>query len=200
VTDRVSPSDQELWTRAVAGEAECFGVLFDRHAEAVRAYCARRTGSLDLADDLVSVVFLEAWRGRRSVELLHDSALPWLYGIAGNTLRSQTRTAARHRRLLARLPVEPPAADHADDVTARLDDQRALTRLQGALRGLRRSDQEVLVLCLWQGLDYASAAVALGVPIGTVRSRLSRARARLSAAAADPDPAVAVAAARQEQS
>lgn len=52
--------DGELWARAVRGEAECFGMLFDRHCEAVRAYCARRTGSVDAADDLVSIVFLEA--------------------------------------------------------------------------------------------------------------------------------------------
>jgi len=180
VSDNVDSSDRDLWAAAVAGDGEAFGVLFDRHREPVRAYCARRTGSLDTADDLVSVVFLEAWRGRRAVELVHDSALPWLYGIAGNTVRQQTRTALRHRRLLARLPREDPKPDHADLVNARLDDQRHLAELAAALRTLRRADQEVLLLCLWQGLDTASAAVALGVPTGTVKSRLSRARARLA--------------------
>lgn len=176
-------SDRDLWAAAAGdGDGEAFGVLFDRHREPVRAYCARRTGSLDTADDLVSVVFLEAWRGRRNVELVHDSALPWLYGIANNTVRQQTRTAMRHRRLLARLPREDTEPDHADQVSARLDDQRHLAELSAALQTLRRSDQEVLLLCLWQGLDYASAAVALGVPTGTVRSRLSRARARLTTA------------------
>lgn len=175
-------SDRDLWARACGGDAECFGVLFDRHREAIRTYCARRTGSLDVADDLVSVVFLEAWRRRQAVELVHDSALPWLYGIANNTVRRQTRSALRRRRLLAKLPVEDAAADHADDVVGRVDDQRHLALLQSALAGLRRSDQEVLILCLWQGLDYAAAAVALHIPVGTVRSRLSRARARLAAA------------------
>lgn len=180
--------DRDLWALACGGDAECFGVLFDRHREAVRTYCARRTGSLDVADDLVSVVFLEAWRRRQAVELVHDSALPWLYGIANNTVRRQARSALRHRRLLSKLPVEVSSADHADDVVGRVDDQRHLALLQTALRGLRRSDQEVLVLCLWQGLDYASAAVTLHVPVGTVRSRLSRARARLGAAAHQLNP------------
>lgn len=194
-------SDRDLWAAAVAGDGEAFGVLFDRHREPVRAYCARRTGSLDTADDLVSIVFLEAWRGRRNVEIVHDSALPWLYGIAGNTVRQQTRTALRHRRLLARLPREALEPDHAEQVSARLDDQRHLAALSAALRTLRRTHQEVLLLCLWQGLDHASAAVALGVPSGTVKSRLSRARARLAAATRDAgSPPLPAPAACQETS
>ena len=175
------PHDRELWRRAVGGEPEAFGVLFDRHAERLRAYCARRTGSLDTADDLVSVVFLEAWRRRADVQLLGDSALPWLYGIANHTVHRRFRTTLRHQRALSRLGPAPDEPDHADEVAGRVDDRRHLAQLHAALRRLRRADQEVLVLCLWQGLDYESAALALGVPLGTVRSRLSRARTRLRA-------------------
>jgi RNA polymerase sigma factor (sigma-70 family) len=172
-------ADGELWRRAVEGEPEAFGVLFDRHGERVRAYCARRTGSLDAADDLVSVVFLEAWRRRADVQLLGDSALPWLYGIANHTVQRRFRTTLRHQRALSRVRPGDDVPDHADDVAARLDDQRHLAQLHTALRGLRRTDQEVLVLCLWQGLDYEATALALDLPVGTVRSRLSRARVRL---------------------
>jgi len=174
-------SDGELWRRAAAGDAESFAVIFDRHHAVIRAYCARRSGSLDAADDLVSIVFLEAWRQRADVELLEDKALPWLYGVANRTLHRRWRTSLRHRRALDRLPPPDDSPDHADDVAARLDDQRHLAQLHDSLDGLPRADQEVLTLCVWQGLDYASAAIALGVPIGTVRSRLSRARARLAA-------------------
>ena len=177
-------SDAELWRRAVAGDPDSFGVLFDRHGDTVHGYCARRTGSLDAADDLVSVVFLEAWRRRGEVELVDDRVLPWLYGIAGRTLQRRWRTTRRHRAALDRLPRPEPHPDHADDVAARLDDQRHLDQLQAAFARLRPAEREVLTLCVWQGLDYASAAVALGVPIGTVRSRLSRARARLRASTA----------------
>jgi RNA polymerase sigma-70 factor (ECF subfamily) len=184
-------TDRDLWQRAVSGEAECFGVLFDRHAEAVRGYCARRTGSIDDADDLVSIVFLEAWRRRASVELVDHNALPWLYGVARRTIQHRWRTTTRHRRALARLPREV-TGDHAEDVVARVDDQRHLAEVRQAFHGLNPIDQDVLLVCVWQHLDYASASVALGVPIGTVRSRLARARARLRAATdratASPDP------------
>jgi RNA polymerase sigma factor (sigma-70 family) len=182
------PTDGELWRRAADGDGESFGLIYDRHREAIRAYCARRTGSLDVADDLVSIVFLEGWRRRREVQLVDDGALPWLYGVAKLTLHRSWRTRLRHRRALARLPAAVSAPDPADEIAARLDDERHLAQLRVAFAGLRPVDQEVLTLCVWQGLDYASAAVALGVPIGTVRSRLSRARARLHEATGAPDP------------
>jgi RNA polymerase sigma-70 factor (ECF subfamily) len=180
-TEMTRAGDGELWRRARQGEAECFGVLFDRHGEAVRAFCARRTGSADAADDLVSIVFLEAWRRRSDVELIDGNALPWLYGIARRTIQHRWRTALRHRRALDRLPPAPATPDHADEVAGRLDDERHLAQLRAALERLRPPDRDVLVLCVWQGLTYAEAAVALGVPVGTVRSRLSRARSRLEA-------------------
>jgi hypothetical protein len=68
--------DRELWRRAVGGEPEAFGVLFDRHGKRIRSYCARRTGSVEAADDLVSVVFLEVWRRRADVELLGKARCP----------------------------------------------------------------------------------------------------------------------------
>ena len=189
--------DGELWRRAREGEPECFGVLFDRHGEAVRAFCARRTGSLDAADDLVSIVFLEAWRRRGQIELIDGNALPWLYGIARRTIHHRWRTALRHRRALDRLPPAPAAPDHADEVAGRLDDERHLARLRSAFQRLSAPDRDVLVLCVWQGLTYQEAAVALGVPVGTVRSRLSRARSRLGAET-EAHPSVTFSAPRQE--
>lgn len=193
-------SDRELWSRAGAGDSDAFAAVFDRHRESVRAYCARRSGSLDAADDLVSIVFLEAWRRRADVDLVHDSVLPWLYGVAGRTVQRRTRTALRHRRLLDRLSTHPSFdltarshaaahADHAEEVAARVDDERHLRKLSAAMSGLGRLDREVLLLCVWQELDHAAVAVALQVPIGTVKSRLSRARARLRRATED-DPEI----------
>lgn len=195
--DLTRADDGELWRRARQGEAECFGVLFDRHGESVRAFCARRTGSLDAADDLVSIVFLEAWRRRDQVELVDGKALPWLYGIARLTIQHRLRTALRHRRALNRLPPAPVTPDHADEVAGRLDDERHLARLRAAFDRLGSADRDVLVLCVWQGLTYAEAAVALGVPVGTVRSRLSRARSRLEAES-EASASITLSAPRQE--
>jgi RNA polymerase sigma-70 factor (ECF subfamily) len=143
---------------------------------------------LDAAEDLVSIVFLEAWRRRSEVALVDDFLLPWLYGVANRTLQRRWRSSMRHRRALERLPAMPSTPDHAEDVAARLDDERHLAELQKAFAGLRVVDREVLTLCVWQGMDYASAAIALGVPVGTVRSRLSRARARLQQATGTVGP------------
>lgn len=181
--------DAELWRQAAGGRADAFGTLFERHEHAVRSYCHRRTGSLDEAEDLTSIVFLEAWRRRAEVQLHGNSLLPWLFGVAGNVLRHRWRTAARHRAALSRLPVLQVQGDHADGVAARIDDVNGLDRTQRAFRQLKPADQEVLALCVFQELDHAAAAVALGVPVGTVRSRLSRARARLSALVEDTTPA-----------
>jgi RNA polymerase sigma-70 factor (ECF subfamily) len=184
------PTDRELWRRAGDGEPECFGVIFDRHASAVHGYCRARTGDPHDAQDLVSVVFLEAWRHRRRVKLHEESALPWLLGVAHRVVLKRHRSTSRHRAALARLPSVPPEPDPADEVASRVDDTRRLGALRSALTQLRPGDQEVLARCVWGGLDYASAAVAMGVPVGTVRSRLGRARARLARLAEPPQELV----------
>ncbi|WP_067450271.1 RNA polymerase sigma factor [Actinomadura macra] len=174
-----TPTDAELWVRARDGDEAAFGTLFDRHARTVYNYCFRRTASWSEAEDLTSVVFLETWRRRTAVPLPSGSLLPWLYGVATNVLHNHRRSLRRHRAALARLPAPLPQPDGADEAAARLDAERAMRRVMDSIRTLPRRDQEVLALCVWEGLDYADAAAALGVAVGTVRSRLARARARL---------------------
>ncbi len=177
------PTDLELWRRAAAGQAAAFGALYERHARPVYNHCFRRTASWAQAEDLTSAVFLEAWRRREEVRFSGDSLLPWLLGVAANLLRNQRRALRRFRVALARLP--PPAAedDFADDVARRLDDERTMRRVLGVIGELPAKEREVLALCAWDGLSYEAAAIALGIPVGTVRSRLARARARLRAVA-----------------
>ena len=169
-------TDAELWRLAVAGEAAAFGVLFERHAATIYNYCFRRTGDWSLAEDLASTVFLEAWRRRADVRLERDSALPWLLGVATNVLRNRWRSERRHRAALARLSVEREDGFEGELID-RIDDQREMRRVLRTVAALSRDDQDVLALCVWEGLSYESTALALGVPVGTVRSRLSRARA-----------------------
>lgn len=183
LSDLNGPSDAELWRLAGAGEASAFGVLFERHARTIYNYCFRRTADWSVAEDLTSTVFLEAWRRRTDVRLDHDSALPWLLGVATNVLRNRRRSERRHRAALSRLSLEREDGFESD-LIERMHDQQAMRGVLDAVAALSRDDQDVLALCVWEGLSYESAALALGVPVGTVRSRLSRARARLRELAA----------------
>ena len=178
--DWASASDQVLWSQAADEHAgEAFGELFERHADRVYAHCFGRTGSWSMAEDLTSAVFLEAWRRRREVRFSGDSALPWLLGVANNATRNAQRTLRRHKLLLAKLPPPGEEEDIAASAAARVDQERLAQHLLCAMQGLRQPEREVLALCDWAGLSYAEAAVAMDVPEGTVRSRLSRARKHL---------------------
>jgi RNA polymerase sigma-70 factor (ECF subfamily) len=184
------PTDAELWQRARDGEPDAFGVLFERHARTVYNYLFRRTADWALAEDLTSVVFLEAWRRREHVRLDGGLALPWLLGVATNVLRNRRRSQWRHRAALQRIPRERHE-DFAEDADGRLDDERRMRVVLRSLAELPRREQEVLALCGWAELSYEEAALALGIPVGTVRSRLSRARARMRELTADTGHEVA---------
>ena len=174
----VDPDDSVLWSRARAGDTEAFGVLFERHARAIYNYCFRRVGSWAVAEDLVSIVFLEAWR-RVDKQLPSGKELPWLFGIATNVVRNRRRSERRYAAALRRVSQPGPEPSFADDSDERIDDEELMGRALALLARLPRREQEVFALCAWSGLSYEDAAVALRIPVGTVRSRLSRARARL---------------------
>jgi RNA polymerase sigma factor (sigma-70 family) len=172
-------SDADLVARLRGGDRDALAALFDEHADAIYNHCFRRTASWDLAEDATSSVFLEAWKGRSRVQVHEGSALPWLYGVATNVCRNLTRSSRRQLRVVGRVPTGPEP-DHADGVASAVDSERRMAAVLAAIRELPRHEQEVLALVVWAGLSYEAAATALGVPVGTVRSRLSRARARLT--------------------
>ena len=171
-------SDSELWEAVRAGDRAAFGALFERHARTIYNYCFRRVGSWSAAEDLVSVVFLEAWR-RRDVDLPEGMVLPWLYGVATNVARNASRSQRRYQLALRRLPPPQPTPDFSSEAAARLDDEAQMEGVLALIGRLRAAEQDVFWLCGWSELSYEDAATAHGVPEGTVRSRLSRARARL---------------------
>lgn len=170
--------DGELWNLAAAHDGTAFGELFERHSTAVYNHCFRRTGSWSTAEDLTSVVFLEAWRRRKEVRLSGESILPWLLAVANNTIRNSDRSIRRHRRLLAKL-TGFSSTRFENDADQRMDDERAMSMILAKLSALRIDELEILALCDWSNLSYAEASAALDIPIGTVRSRLSRAREHL---------------------
>lgn len=171
-------SDRELWDLALGHDGVAFGQLFDRHEKVVYNHCFRRTASWSEAEDLASIVWAQAWRRRKDVRFHDDSILPWLLTIANYCSRNLRRSQRRYRNLLAKLP---PAlsSDFTEDTASRLDDERLMAAVLAALAELRIVDQEVVALCDWAGMSYAEVSSALGIPVGTVRSRLSRAHNRL---------------------
>ena len=183
----MATSDRELWAAAVHdGDAEAFGVLFERHARAVYNHLFRRCTDWSTAEDLTSVVFLEAWRMRHRVELERESALPWLLGVATNVVLNHRRGLRRYRAALSRVPVAEVGApasagveDFSGDVAERVAAESQMRLILALVDRLPERERQVLELCAWDQLSYEDAAAALGVPVGTVRSRLSRARSRL---------------------
>jgi RNA polymerase sigma factor (sigma-70 family) len=171
--------DGELWRRAGEHDGTAFGELFERHSNAVYNHCFRRTASWSRAEDLTSVVFLEAWRQRSKARLHGESILPWLLAVANNVVRNSNRALRRYRRLIQTVPAHATQLDLAEEVSCRLDDERAMATVLTEIHRLTRREQEVIALCDWSGLTTEEAAVAMGVPVGTVKSRLSRAHQRL---------------------
>jgi RNA polymerase sigma-70 factor, ECF subfamily len=163
-------TDAEIIARSRLDES-AFASLFDRHYAALHRFLRARVGGV-LADDLASEVFLTAFRRRASYDLGRDDARPWLFGIAVNVVRDHRRAELRRLDACARAV----DGDRVDGIAAtdRLD-----PALAGALLSLSEGDRHIVLLFAWAQLSYEEIAQALEVPIGTVRSRLSRARARL---------------------
>jgi RNA polymerase sigma factor (sigma-70 family) len=163
--------DAHDWALALSGEGEAFGRIFDRHRDRVFRHSLRLVNGVADADDVVAITFLEAWRRRDSVRLVDRSTLPWLLVTATYSASNLRRAARRHRTLLAKLPADAHFPDHAETV----DDEAGR-----ALGELSLADRQVITLCVLEGYSERDAAVALNVPPGTVKSRLSRAKARLA--------------------
>jgi RNA polymerase sigma factor (sigma-70 family) len=196
-SQRGQPDDARLIAESCR-VPERFGAVFDRHATAIHGYVSRRLGR-DAADDLVAETFLVAFRQRASYEPDQSSARPWLYGIATRLVSRRRREEVRFFRAIARSGIDPaadPVAEPVADQSARRADAQALhRRLAGALAVLSPADRDALLLVA-DGLSYQEAAQALGVPAGTLSSRLARARRTVRAALGGANPADE----RQEQS
>jgi RNA polymerase sigma factor (sigma-70 family) len=156
-----------------------FGEIFDRHAEAVFRYLARRIGPDD-ASDLLADVFLAAFEARSRYASDFTAALPWLYGIASNLLRKHFRRRAGELRMLDRLVARREPGDHVDVADA-IDAQLQVRAMAKLLDELPPGERDVLMLYAWEALTYEEIAGALDIPVGTVRSRLHRTRRRLRA-------------------
>jgi RNA polymerase sigma-70 factor (ECF subfamily) len=172
------PADAEIIASSVE-DPETFAVLFRRHGQEIARYVTRRLGA-GAADDIVADTFLVAFDRRASYDMSRPDARPWLYGIAGNHIRRHHRDEVRKLRALQRTGVDEVVAPFTDRVDARITAGTGSLAL--AIAKLNPEQREVLLLVCWAELSYDQVAEAIGVPAGTVRSRMNRARTRLRAA------------------
>ncbi|MEV8214632.1 RNA polymerase sigma factor [Leifsonia sp. NPDC077715] len=172
-------SDSALWLEASSGTERSFAVLFDRYRTRVFRKAYAQVRSVADAEDVVALVFLEAWRNRAKVRIVDGSLLPWLLTVTNYVLLNQARTARRYGRLLAAMPSPEQEPDHADDVLDRLDRDGQLVAIRAAMRRLSAQEQAILDLCVIEELPIATAAAVLDIPTGTVKSKLHRAKEKL---------------------
>lgn len=178
MVDGSSPShavpDGRLLRRSL-DDPRAYAAIFERHFDALFGYAARRVGS-QLAEEIATETFAQAFDRRRSFDFDRDDAAPWLFGIAANLMRDRWRAEERQLRAWERAGAERPADLDTDSVLERADASAAGPVVGLALASLDARDRETLTLFVWAELSYDEIAEALAIPAGTVRSRIHRAR------------------------
>jgi RNA polymerase sigma factor (sigma-70 family) len=168
-------SDADLMAASL-DDPTVFGEIFDRHANTLLRFLVRRC-EREVGEGLLGELFRIAFERREIFDVTRESARPWLYGIATNLLLKHRRSEARRMKATARLAAsEPPSRDEIEE---EFDLRSLLPRVAVAIEALPIAERQALLLFAWEELSYQDIAVALDVPVGTVRSRLNRARRRL---------------------
>lgn len=173
------PSDGELLFRLSRGDEPAYRMLHDRHQMPVfRLSLVLMHTSWD-AEEVAATAFFELWRRRDKVRIVDGSVLPWLLATTSFAAKNSLRSRRRYQRLLHRIPHDGAVPDHADEVARAMDSLKITENVREALRELNPREASVVILCIVHEVPLAEAAVVLGVPEGTVKSRLSRVKTRL---------------------
>jgi RNA polymerase sigma factor (sigma-70 family) len=183
--DDAAVDDAVLIQRSLQ-DSECFSALYDRYAPSLHRFATARLG--EGADDVVAETFLAAFRVRHRYDVSRPDARPWLFGIAVREISRRRRQERSRYRLLAGTPADLPVDGPADAVAAAVTARSVRRPLIDALAGLKSGDRDVLLLVAWADFSYQEVAEALGIPVGTVRSRLNRARRIVRGSLGDLNP------------
>jgi RNA polymerase sigma-70 factor (ECF subfamily) len=180
MTPGTADTDYNLLIRLRKGDEQAFLALYGKRQAAIYRFALHMSGSAEAAEDVTQEVFLALLREECGFDPARGTLSGYLFGIARKLVLRQLE------RGRADLPLEsgtedasPPELSVNDDVLGRLTHHEGIESLRRAVVTLPRRYREVVVLCDLEEVDYAEAAVILGCPIGTVRSRLHRARALL---------------------
>jgi RNA polymerase sigma-70 factor (ECF subfamily) len=164
-TRPLDPTEVRLVERAIAGDREAFGDLYERHLAAIYRYVFYRVGEAQEAEDLTETVFLKAWQALNGYRPTEAPFVVWLYRIAHNLLVDRHRTRKELEPLEAHHPDSSSASDPEAQAVAR-EQRRALT---SALARLEPLQQQVLTLRFIGGLSHAETAQITGHTEGAVR-------------------------------
>lgn len=173
-------TDSDIIRRS-ADSPDVFAVLFDRHASDIESFLRRRLGA-DAAEDALSDTFLIAFHRRGSFDHAWSSARPWLFGIATHVAAKHRTAEARHWRAVeaAAARGEFTTGGGIEEATGRLDAAATIRDMAPEIAALSKRDRETLLLVAWSHLTPEEVATALGIPVGTVWSRLHRIRRKLT--------------------
>jgi RNA polymerase sigma-70 factor (ECF subfamily) len=157
-----------------------FAARYDQHHVAVFRYAARRLGP-ETAEDVVAEAFTIAWSRIASYDPGRGEFVSWLFGIVTNVIARHHRQETRQWRAFSKVGVADTDT-FDDELASRLDADVRWPHVASVLAGMSTQDRDVLLLHVWQEMSYQQVADTLGIPVGTVRSRIARARGRLAVA------------------
>jgi RNA polymerase sigma factor (sigma-70 family) len=175
--DRSDPTDAQQVELSLV-HPHAFASLFERHAGSVHRYLLKRVGPQN-AEDLVGETFATAFRSRANYDLSYSDARPWLFGIATNLARHFWRSESRRQSRDATRVTASTVDDHSEQATSRAFFSSQEGVIVQALARIDDAHLDVLLLVAGPGFTYEEVSIALGIPVGTVRSRMSRTRHRL---------------------
>jgi len=178
-TERVN--EPALWELARGGDSGAFAMLYDRHRDRVFGQALRLMRSTHDAEDVTAVVFLELWRRRRTVTLVNDTLIGWLLVTTNHVAHNFVRSMRRYKAVIDRIPpAQLEGGLEFDRIDEQIDSSARGRGVTSAFAQLSQNDQNIITLCVLEEFSLAEAASALHIPVGTVKSRLSRAKQRLS--------------------
>ncbi|MFI6333124.1 RNA polymerase sigma factor [Micromonospora chersina] len=175
--------------QASGDEVDDFAALYDRYAGVLFRYACQRVGE-HVAEDVVADTFLAAFQQRGTYDPSRAGLQPWLFGILTRKLARHHRTESTRYRALERAAADIPVGDASDEAAARVAAEAVQAPLARALGRLSAGDRDVLLLIAWCDFSYEEVAAAVGIPLGTVRSRLNRARRKVRHALGGADPTI----------
>lgn len=181
IEERVT--DDVLLGRAAKGDEDAFTSLYRRHQSALFRFALRMTGSAWAAEEIVQDVFMTLMREPKKYDANRGALAPFLFGVARNRILKHLERAPRELSLEDDLErrVRPAALQDSFTPAAWAEQRERIKQVRDAVLELPPEFREAVVLCELEEMSYEEAALAVGCPIGTIRSRLHRGKALLLA-------------------